>query len=82
MIQSKYTGDNSQRFILEPVKPSPKRVIGDVNADGDFTVADVVMMQNYLLGRGALTDWEAGDLIKDGKITVFDLIRLKKELFS
>ena len=82
MIQSEFTGDDSQKFILEPVKPSPKKVIGDVNADGEFTVADVVMMQNYLLGRGELTNWEAGDLCNDCIITVFDLIKLKRLLLN
>ena len=53
-------------------------VIGDVNADGEFSVADVVMLQKYLLGRCELADWEAGDICSDGRLTVYDLIALKR----
>lgn len=53
---------------------------GDVNADGEFSVADIVMMQKWLLGAGSLTDWKAGDLYEDGGIDVFDLCLMKREL--
>lgn len=57
-------------------------VKGDVNADGEFTVADLIMMQKYLLGSEKLTDWKAGDLYEDGKIDVFDLIRMRQEIIK
>ncbi|MDE5853932.1 MAG: hypothetical protein K2H19_02580 [Ruminococcus sp.] len=65
-----YEYDNSQ--ISTSVK-------GDVNADGEFTVADLVMMQRWLLGEDKLTDWKAGDLCKDEKIDVYDLISMRQE---
>ena len=57
---------------------------GDANADGDFNIADVVVLQNWLLGRknAKLADWQAADLCKDGKLNVFDLCLMKKELFK
>lgn len=55
---------------------------GDVNADGTFNVADVVMLQKWLLGSGTLTDWEAGDLYEDGQIDVFDLVMMKRLLLG
>lgn len=55
-------------------------VKGDVNADGEFTVADLVMMKNWLLGDGKLTDWKAGDLYEDEIINVFDLVRMRQEI--
>lgn len=55
---------------------------GDVNADGKFTVADLVMMQKWLLGTGNLTDWKAGDLNEDNIINVFDLVRMRQEIIK
>ena len=53
-------------------------VAGDVNADGVFNVADVVMMQRWLLGKGRLVNWKAGDLCQDNIINVFDLCIMKR----
>lgn len=57
-------------------------IIGDVNADGAFSVADIVMMQNWLLGSGILTDWKAGDLCEDNIIDSFDLCLMKQQLIE
>lgn len=57
-------------------------VIGDVNDDGEFNVADAVMMQKWLLRSGDLTDWKAGDLCQDNIINVFDLCLMKKLLIN
>lgn len=55
-----------------------KPVAGDVNSDDEFNVADLVMMQKWLLGSGTLTDWKAGDLNKDSVIDVFDMCMMRK----
>ena len=57
-----------------------KSIDGDVNADGEITVADLVMLQKWLFGSGILTDWKAGDLNKDNIIDIFDLCMLRKLL--
>lgn len=57
-------------------------VVGDVNADGKFAVADVVMMQKWLLHSGDLTDWKSGDVCVDNKIDVFDLCMMKRLLLE
>lgn len=57
-----------------------KTVVGDVNADGEFTLADAVMMQKWLLSSGNMNDWQAGDLCKDNRIDVFDMIEMRKLL--
>ena len=59
-------------------------VIGDVNDDGKFSVADVVIMQKWLLSEPdyTLTNWKAGDLYSDGIIDVFDLCLMKRMLIS
>lgn len=58
------------------------QIPGDVNDDGLFTVADVVMMQKWLICAGDLTDWESGDLNNDGIINVFDLCLMRRELLQ
>lgn len=57
---------------------------GDVNADGEFTVADVVALQKWLLAvpNVKLANWKAGDLCEDGRLDVFDLCLMKRELLS
>ncbi len=58
----------------------PERKQGDVNADGSVDAADVVMLQDYLLCRGSLTDPAAAELYRDGVINVADLALLKREV--
>lgn len=57
---------------------------GDANADGSFTVADIVALQKWLLcvPDTTLADWQAGDLCSDGKLDVFDLCIMKRELLK
>lgn len=58
------------------------KIIGDVNADDSFGVADLVMLQNYLVRRGDVTDWSAGDLCTDNVLDVFELLAMRKELIN
>lgn len=55
---------------------------GDVNADGKLTIADVVMLQKWLIGAGDITDWLAGDLSGDGVLNSLDLCLIRKELIN
>ncbi len=55
-------------------------VRGDVNADGVCDHADAVMMQQFLLTAGTLTDWNAADLDGNGRITSADLTMLRRFL--
>ena len=56
------------------------RLKGDVDADGDVDIDDVIMLQQWLLAvpDATLNDWHAGDLCQDERIDVFDLCFLKK----
>lgn len=58
----------------------PERQLGDINDDGDVNVADVVILNNFLLSRNSMTADQAeyADCIDDGVIDVFDLITLRK----
>ena len=55
---------------------------GDVNADGELSVADLVLLQKWLLAvpDTKLADWKAGDLCEDDRLNVFDLCLLRREL--
>ncbi len=80
ICQWEFWGGDGQKFILEPLSASaiPEKVSGDVNSDGKFDIADLVMMQKFLLGAGELIDWSAGDLCKDDFIDVYDLVEMRK----
>ncbi len=65
--------DSFAAFSLEQLE-------GDVNADGTVSISDLVALAEYLLGRGQLRDWQAGDLIKDGTTDTYDLVKLRRLL--
>lgn len=57
---------------------------GDINADGKVNLADVVLLQKWLLGipETKLADWQAGDLYTDGVLNGFDLCLLRHTVTS
>ena len=59
-------------------EPVPQNVKGDVNGDNAFDVADLVAMQQYLLGGQKLVVPENGDMCRDEVLDVFDLIAMRK----
>lgn len=61
---------------LDPV------LLGDSNYDGKFDVADVVLLQQYLIGKFHVHNAANSDVNEDGSIDVFDLIKMRKMLLS
>lgn len=61
-----------------------KNIKGDVNADGKFDIADVVLLQKWLFNVPdvELVNWKAADLYEDGKLNVFDLCGIKRALIK
>ena len=57
---------------------------GDVNMDGKFNIADVMLVQKWLLAvpDTKLANWKAADLREDDRLDVFDLCMMKRELLS
>ncbi len=53
---------------------------GDTNGDGDFTIADMVIVQKHIMGKktAILSDWKSADLYEDGKIDVYDFIVMRE----
>ncbi len=73
--------DDGCWIVPEPANAS---VRGDINADGVFSVADVVALQKWLLCThdAEIADWKAGDLCGDNRLDVFDLCCMKRELLQ
>ncbi|MBP7186304.1 MAG: dockerin type I repeat-containing protein [Ruminococcus sp.] len=57
-------------------------VKGDCNGDGIIGLSDAVAMQNWLHGKGGISENGIADINGDGVIDVFDLIALKKQIIS
>ncbi len=59
-------------------------VQGDINGDGELTVADVILLQKWLLAvpNTHLTNWKTADFCEDGILNVFDLCLMKRELLK
>ena len=84
ICQWEFWGGDGQKFVLEaaPKVKSPVKIKGDVNADGNLTIADLVMLQKYILGTETLTDWQVGDLCEDSQIDAFDVCLLRALLIK
>lgn len=65
---------------LETTYDPPTPVLGDLNNDGVCSVADVILLQKFLLGVEQLPAGSASmaDCYVDGVIDVFDLVMLKR----
>ncbi len=72
----------SQAMSVQANFAEAPEVRGDVNADGTFSVADVVMLQKWLLCAGDITDWQAGDFDESGKLNALDLALMKRTLLT
>jgi len=59
-------------------------LMGDVNDDGVFNIADAVILQKWLLALPDITlpNWKAGDLYADNRLDVFDLCIMKRMLIE
>ena len=78
-ISQHFNNDSTaQQWTL---KNTNNDVEGDCNNDGKFTIADIVMLQKWLLNDGTVLDnWKAADLYEDDMLNVFDLALMKQKL--
>lgn len=74
MYELVYTADTGRTETVQ----------GDVNADGVFSIADVILLQKWLLTvpNTHLVNWKAADFCDDDKLDVFDLCLMKKALID
>ena len=54
----------------------------DCNADNEFTIADVVMLQKYLLGSGEIYLWANADIDENNILNAVDLSLMKQALLK
>lgn len=70
--------------LQEIVSQGASSISGDVNNDGEFSVADVVMLQKWLLAVSGikLDNWKVADLNEDNRLNVFDLCLMRRMLIQ
>ena len=76
---------NSAKYIFdESYVAPPQEIKGDVDANGAFNTADLVLLNKWLVGAPdtELKNWKAGDFIEDDQLDVFDLVMMRKALIS
>ena len=81
-LSSSEFADNEETIPVTVSYPSPLSVnvnasiLGDVNGDGIVNLDDLVVVRDYLLGVGTISDPYkfAGDLYGEGNITLNDLV--------
>ena len=76
-----YYFENDQFFNLSETETIFK---GDVNADGEFDMSDIVTFQKWLLNvqNTELKNWKAADLYEDNILDVFDLCLMRKVIIK
>lgn len=76
----KYAKENNITFV--PYNSAD--IKGDVNGDGEFDIADIILLRKWLLAvkNTELSDWKAGDLNEDNKLNVFDFCAMLRALLS
>ena len=55
---------------------------GDLNTDDSVNIADVVLLQQYLLNKAEISADVNADLTGDGKVNVFDFVQLKRNVID
>ena len=76
---------NNAKYIFDENHTDiDEEIVGDVDKNGTFNVADLVLFQKWLLGvPGAeLKNWEAADLDKNGILDSLDLVLMRKEILK
>ena len=81
-IEKTFRVDNDLNIKEINKKDKASLLPGDCNYDGTLGIADVVILQEYLLGRYDFINPENFDINGDGKINAFDLILLKRKMFD
>lgn len=68
--------------VINDTLASETYVEGDVNDDGSFDTADLVLFQRWLLNEpdAELTNRKSADICEDGRLDVFDMCAMRKML--
>ena len=79
---TKYENGSANAVFRLQKSGQPAAASGDLNGDGDFSAADIVMLQKWLTsGFGeVLRQWENADFDADSRLTARDLSLMKAKL--
>ena len=79
IVQIQHSGSHTQQWNF--VQPFSK---GDINCDNKITVADAVLMEEYIFGAFQLDaeGFENADMNSDGAVDVFDMIELRATILG
>lgn len=71
--------ENTTCRVFIPLNPE-----GDINMDGEISVADVIALQKYLHNQQSIKQYQFiwADFNQDGKVNVYDLALLKRNLLK
>ena len=77
-------GAQTTAFTGKEREITPQQLIGDINTDGVCNLADVILLQKYLLTVEPFTkeQFEIADLNQDSKVNGIDLSLLKRMLLN
>ncbi len=73
-----------ENIIQSTLRIVDTSIRGDLNGDGELTIADVVTLQDWLINSydKELINWKAADLCEDDVLDVYDLCMMKQELLK
>ena len=73
---------NTIKITYEVEATEPEVLLGDVNNDGEVTIADVTALVNVLLGKDTSYNLDAADVNSDDKTTIADVTALVKMILT
>lgn len=73
---------NAKMIFDENHTDPNEEIAGDVNMDGEFNIADLILFQKWLLNdkSAELKNWKAADYTKDEVLNAFDFVSMRKAL--
>lgn len=79
IYDSAYKSNPHYFYISDENGDINEAVKGDVNKDGEINIADLVILQKWLIGNNNSLDcWQLADICDDNQIDVFDMVMLRK----
>ena len=71
-------------YALYAVPINQSQLKGDINEDGETTVADLVLLQKYMVNKSELTETQlkAADYNSDNLVNVFDAVALRNSFLN